>query len=298
LSTIERWASEVPGSYLPYPFVREFPEALQRALLKKRMSGPADTLDWATESGNDFLAGRRLSWDSDFFGVNTYRLDLAQVTDVVRGKNMIAELEGRALSKGPAYCFAPVPSDQLALLDALGQSGWSLLETRLVFCFEQVNRFEPKQRPAVRRATAQDAEPLADVAALTRNPFDRFHADPFFKPERVDELMRAWVRGSIAGRMADGLLMPAHKPHAFVTFKDEGVVGDHHIWRFPIAAVAPEATGWYYRLIAGALCEARDQGATHVICTTQADNRAVIRVYEKLSAYYGQTILLLRKVLR
>ena len=65
------------------------------------------------------------------------------------------------------------------MLQAMGYAGARLIETRLTYFQDDLQKFDWPIRSSVRLATKSDIPALRKVAIDARNPFDRYHADPF-----------------------------------------------------------------------------------------------------------------------
>ena len=262
--------------------------------------GPPDTR-W-------LLVANRVKWDSDLLGRQIARLDLAMpaAAPFVRPHEppeaAVVALCDELRRRGVDYLFAPVPARHIALVKALGAAGFSLLETRLTFWRGQIREFVPRRSP-VRLAVAADVPALEDVAAGTVNAFDRFHAEEYFDATAVAGVMREWIKASVTGGFADAVLvpdLPGKPPRAFLIL-------NYHKRRWPalgvkasqvvLAAVAPGATGWLQRLCMEISPHVREQGADLLYITTQATNKATVRVIESMGCRYGECTLVFRKVL-
>ena len=64
-----------------------------------------------------------------------------------------------------------------------------------------------------------------------------------------------------------------------------------------LAAVAPDATGWFHRLVVESMVHVREQGADVLYLTTQGTNKATVRVFASLGYRYGECTLVFRRVL-
>lgn len=255
------------------------------------------------------LVANLLRWDSAWLGRRIARLDLAMpVAPPFERPLQPPEIAVSALCeelrrRGVEYVFALVPARHVALVKALGSARFSLLETRLTYWRDRLDAFAPPRRSPTRLASAADVEVLGEVAAGTVNPFDRFHAEEYFERGAVDRVMREWVRASVNEGFADAVLVPDHPgkpPRAFMTLR-------YHRHRWPalgvnasqlvLSAVAPDAVGWFHRLVAESTLHVRELGATAIYATTQATNQATARVFESLGWAYGECTLVFRRVL-
>jgi dTDP-4-amino-4,6-dideoxy-D-galactose acyltransferase len=242
---------------------------------------------------------RQLDWDTEFFGHPVYRIEFSDWSTAessaidALGSTLCAFLDDLAAHHPHFYVFAEVPSEDLVMLQGMGTSGFRLIETRLTYFRDDLQRFSWPRRSAVRDATEDDIADLRSVAADTRNLYDRFHADPFFAPEVADAFLAMFAENSVKG-LADVVLVPAEgqaTAGAFLTGNlmpaldaDAGM----KTARMVLSAVSEARRGWYLRLIAELSYWFQERGIQLAYMSTQATNRAVIHVWEKLGYGFGR----------
>jgi dTDP-4-amino-4,6-dideoxy-D-galactose acyltransferase len=242
---------------------------------------------------------RHLEWDSDHFGIPFFRLEFAEWDEGVADpaatvaqslKALFADL-GRL--HGKYYLFSEIPSEDVAMLQAMGYAGAKLIETRLIYFRDDMQQFDWPVRYRVRPATAGDIPALRKVAADARNLFDRYHADPFFPRVTADRYLATFVENSVNG-FADEVMVPAEGaslPGAFFTADlvpcEESPVG-LKLGRIVLVAVGEERRGWHLRLMSEMSYKFKECGVHVGYVTTQSTNRAVIRNCEKLGYRYGR----------
>jgi len=245
------------------------------------------------------LLVRRLEWDSRYFNIPFYRLEFAEwdesVTDAAQAlaqnlKALTAELSDL---QGRYYLFAEIPSEDLTMLQAMGYAGARLIETRLTYFRDDLQQFDWPIRSSVRLATKSDIPALRKVAIDARNPFDRYHADPFFPRPVSDEYLATFIENSVNG-FADIVMVPAEgesSPGGFFTAnltpcKDSSV--GLSLGRIVLVAVGEDRGGWHLRLMTEMSYHFKKCGVQVGHMTTQSTNRAVIRNCEKLGYRYGR----------
>jgi hypothetical protein len=296
----------------PFEFVRRLDIAGDTAMFVERVTRPlpADDdlrLTCRLRSGVEVaVLGERLAWDSAFFGYNVAKLDGIFPLDTQEPHYLhdyapaVRALLDAAASKQMTYLFASVDARDIATLQALGDAGFVLIETRL-FYHRSLEDYESPERYPVRAATAADVEPLAAAARDTINPYDRFHADPFVRGADADRLMTRWIEASIREGFADIVLVPdSPAPKAFVTVRyhrDKWARWGLHLGQPVFSAVSPEFKGWYRKLISESHYHLRDIGAQHSYMTTQPTNAAVLWIWEQLGYHYAKTEHIMRKLL-
>lgn len=235
-----------------------------------------------------------LPWDSEFFGTRTIKLltALFNPTAPLAGRvSAIRAWQQQQAATGSFYCFSEVPAEDTALLQTLTASGWRLVETRLQFYHDQVAEFKQPRYP-VRFAQPSEADHIGRIAAAARNPYDRFHADPWFGEAQADAFLARYASAAVQGYcdavlVPDELGLPIDSFLAISDLTDDARQLGVGLSRVVLTAVGPLNRGWHLRLVSETVQRARAKGASYVLMTTQATNRAVFRTCEKLGFKLG-----------
>lgn len=297
----------------PLEFVPNISKAGDRLISAEQLSRPlpaADDLRFlCTKNGmeSQLVLGERLPWDSEFFNV-----PIAKLHGIFFAGPPMHRLSGdfrpaleqfleRCRGQGIEYLFAPVDPRDLPLLRALGEFGFCLIETRY-FHHGRVPADPPEERLPVRKATEADIDSLAPTAAENVNLYDRFHADPYFRREDVARLMAKWVEESVAGRMADLVVVPdVPNPTALATYRYHRDRWDRWNVRMAqgvLSAVSNEFRGWMENVDGEILYHLRRVGVEHVYGSTQVTNVPVVEFAEYRGARFGRCEHIFRIVLR
>ncbi len=309
------WASDVLCRSLPWfpmDFIRgisgEGGRKLFADVLTKKLPDENDLRLTHTENGITVgVFCERLPWDSTFFRYDVaklwgvFPLDPSEYRFDLDYSNAIKALLKVAKVRGMRYLFAAVDSRDLPTLRALGEVGFSLIETRAYY-HRDITNYTYDRRFPVREATRDDISSLGRAAKIVVNPFDRFHADPFIKHEDADRLMYKWVEASISEGFADITIVPnVPNPSAFCTVnfhRDKWAVWKKKISQVAFTAVSTEFKGWFRKILSEIhyyLCE--KVGSEHIFYVTQITNKAVIWVLESLGYRFGRSEHIFRIVL-
>ncbi|UOQ97087.1 hypothetical protein MUN81_17825 [Hymenobacter sp. 5317J-9] len=240
---------------------------------------------------------QRLEWDSEYFGTTTYRLatglfDAAQ--PVHRLAQAAQAFRHQLAQRGSYYAFSVVPAEDTRLLQALTSGGWQLIETRLNFYCPVAEATLPAPFP-VRLARPDEADFVGQISASARNPYDRFHADPWFGDARADAFLARYAAAAVAGTYADAVLVPDEPGllvDSFLAIGDAPAPADlpgSSASRVLLTAVGPLNRGWHLKLVSETVRRAATLGFPYVLMTTQATNKAVFRTCEKLGFRLGST---------
>jgi len=288
-------ASERSGFYAPLGFLDRLGtvgEDWIADLAAEHTAGAVQSFD----GGNGVVIYyRKLAWDSDFFGVPTFRVDYATWPDDADYGAIaaaFAALRSRiAAAEASFYLFAEVPCEDTGVIAGLGSAAWRLIETRITCYRDDLQQFEPRTRYRVRSATLDDVPALRQTATEAVNHFDRFHADDFFNKEESDNFLGAFVENSIKG-FADEVIVPQEGPsNAFLTgnyIKSPPSLAHRKIGRMVLSAVSTERRGWYVKLIGELSQKFKERGLDTSLMTTQATNRAVLKVWERHGYRFGR----------
>lgn len=311
LSTLLSGARE-SGIQGPHTFIRGVSAEYDRDIMLQQWFRPLELQDdfrfGVTVDGEDFwVLMERLPWDSDFFSMQTARLNgvlrphkrAGLREDSGAGATALGRSLDAAASRGVRYVVAPVSPNDLYSLRLLTANGFELIETRCHY--HRSLSAPPAGRHSVRLAVEADIPSLARAARVMVNPYDRFHADLAICEADADRMMERWVEASIRDGFADATIVPdVEEPEAFCTAKYHRDHWDG--WGLKLAqpvlsAVSPRHKGWYVRIISELDEHLRSVGAEHSFLITQLTNNAVIRCWEKLGYQFGKGEHIFRKVL-
>ncbi|WP_155944553.1 hypothetical protein [Pseudoxanthomonas sp. Root630] len=295
----------------PHAFIRGIDRDYDRDVMLKQWFRPLAQQDdfrfGAVVDNEEFwVLMERLPWDSDFFSMQTARLNavlpgrrVGLRDDSAGGASALRRSLQVAASRGIQYVFAPVSPNDLYSLRLLTANGFELIETRCHY--HRPLLAPPVDRHSVRLAIEADIPSLARAARTMINPYDRFHADLVISDADADRMMERWVEASIRDGFADATIVPdVDEPEAFCTAKYHRDHWDG--WGLKLAqpvlsAVTPRHKGWYVRIISELDEHLRSMGAEHSFLITQLTNNAVIRCWEKLGYQFGKGEHIFRKVL-
>lgn len=290
--------------YSPVNFLRnrisEAARLINIELVQALKSDAACVFEGELPFKDSYLIYRKLAWDTDYFGIPTYRIDFIGNLTVSMPPNIIAStklihafLSYLSRENGVYYVFAEVPSEDLTVLQSLTLAGMKLVETRLTYQNTDIKNYQYSARFPVRLATEEDISSLKQAAKNARNVFDRFHADPFFSTAAADEFLATYIENSIKG-YADIVLIPdieGEPSGAFFTAnfcKDLSNALNTAIARIALVAVSASLNGWCTKLMSEMSYLFREHNFECGFITTQSTNRAMIRVCEKLGYDYGR----------
>ena len=250
---------------------------------------------------------RPMAWDSAYFGTPMVKLETASWDDDVRQPvEALAASAGRLARElatdGRYYLWAELPAEDHVPVQALGLSGFRLVETRLTYFHpEPADVLWPERYP-VRVAGPKDVPHLREIAAAARNPYDRYHVDGFFGAEVADRYLATYLEASVAG-LADFVVVPdpgdgapaggfftstLSTPPSCPVGGDPSCGLELGVGRVPLVAVGPGRAGWHLRLLVETTRFLADRGADVVCMTTQATNGAVRRNCEKVGYRLGR----------
>lgn len=237
---------------------------------------------------------KKLQWDTDYFKIPTYRLFNILYKQNNYLKESVKDFIQNILPT-KSYCFIEIPSEDIQLIQSLGENYFKLIETRLTYYNNQLQNHN-YQRYSVKNAGKNDISNLKSVAANMRNNFDRFHADKIFDIKLADMFLSTYIENSIQG-YADYVMTPNEvdtPADSFLTAKyliEDWEQLNCKISKMVLSAVSSETNkGWYIKLISEMTYHLRDQiGSECIFMNTQSTNRAVFNTWEKLNYKLGCT---------
>lgn len=284
----------------PYRQYRTYSRREQTEILAREVESSlaaAGAFGWMVGGDDAVVAafGRRLTWDSDFFGVPMGRLDVIAAPEATSAQR--AEAIGRTLdtarATGVRHLTARADVADLETLGALEDAGFRIMDTLGTYIMrpgkDQPN--DVRRLGPLRVATPQDAEA---VLAITREAYggyrNRFHLDVALPRDRADAFYDAWARQCLNGAMADVLMVSedsAGRVIGYLAFRRRqpaSTIGTP-IYGGGLGACRRDAPGAYASLIRDSAVWAHGQGAV-AECQTQLANVAVIRVYEAVGFHF------------
>ena len=230
---------------------------------------------------------RKLGWDTNFFGTPTFRVDYTSVpagVPLTAVQQAFGALRAHLSTLAPAYyLFAEVPSEDTTAIAGMSGNGWRMIETRITCFRDDLQQFTADGLPPVRSAVADDIPALRLAAMEAVNVYDRFHADDFFTPQQADDFLAIFVENSVKEGYADEVIVPADGPaNAFLTgnyMATPPALGERKLGKMVLSAVTPARRGWYVKLIGALSLKFKERGIDTAFMTTQATNRAVLKVW-------------------
>lgn len=214
-----------------------------------------------------------LSWESEFFGIDTVRLDLNGDTAL-----------DAALQHRCALLQIKVPASQTALIDTLQQQQFQLVEGEadLTLTIKQTER-----QSGIR--IAREAQiPALRQAALQLFSQSRFRT-PWYPPDASGRFYAQWIENAVRGTFDHQCLVAADAAgqlQGFVSLRE--VDGDA---RIGLLAVLPDAQGQGLgqRLMLAAADWARVRQLTQLRVATQLSNLTAMRLYLRSGARIDST---------
>lgn len=289
-SSDKRWA------YFPLNFVADQETAsseFQKSLL---VGVQNEEVKEFVSSAEVIVYYKKLVWDSDFFGVPVFRIEYTSTHFGIREEAVKAaytELRNEiALKNEEFYIFGEIPAEDTHSCIGMTGAGWRLIETRVTYFRDDVQRFEFTEERPTRDAVLEDISELRITASNAINPYDRIHADSFFSDREAADFMAACAENSVRG-FADLVLVPATGPaDAFLTgvyLPKSGVFENLKIGKPVLSALSQNRKGWYKHLIGAMGNQFKSRGVEIAFMTTQATNRAVQKVWFQHGFRFGRT---------
>ena len=206
-----------------------------------------------------------LNWDSEFFKMPTYKLNYILFEEVSYNSLLKAISAFKEDIVKDSYIFIEIPSEDILVIQALNESMFRLVETRMTY-FLDLKTFH-NERYQVRKAVESDISNLKRVSSEMVNPYDRFHADICYDQVIADSFLGVFAEESVKG-FADIVLVPNEKdvpPDSFLTAKYNKIWWDQidlKVSKMVLSAVSSKTNqGWYIKLISEMAYHLRDQGA-------------------------------------
>lgn len=220
-----------------------------------------------------------LEWDTAFFGFPIARLR-TKTLDQSSGAELCTLLSGGEVQC--VYCLFE-GADVVGPL-AAEQLGARFVDVRVTYKLDLARRAPWRGLLLTRKATREDATPLEAIAGRSHRD-SRFYADPKFDERDVDRLFRTWVRRSIDGEIADGVVTFDHEgvPSGYVSYSGPARLGVAGLGEIGLVGVGESARGRgaAKELVEAGLVELARLGAQTVRVVTQGRNAGAQRLYQR-----------------
>jgi|TARA_B110000879_G_scaffold91069_1_gene124972 dTDP-4-amino-4,6-dideoxy-D-galactose acyltransferase len=281
--------------YAPTSFFRKQADHSFEFFVKKEILSEKDQNKFFIKSIDNELYHffyEYLAWDSKFFEMPTYKLkfvifDSENYTNLLKA---ISAFKDEVVKEN--YIFTEIPSEDVYLMQALNESLFRLVETRMTYYLDLKNY--NNKRYNVREAIIGDIPNLKKVSSKMVNPYDRFHADVFYNKKVADNFLGVFAEESVKG-FADYVLVPDEDglpSDSFLTVRyNKEWWGEINIKVSKMVLSAVSSTtnkGWYIKLISEMALHLKELGVDFVMMHPASTNKAVIHSYEKLGCKLGK----------
>lgn len=281
--------------YSPYGFLRNANSLGKEWLSEINQSISKGSIERFEDGSGVSIYYRKLDWDTEFFGVPFFKVEFAEFqkgtefSSVQKAFSNFRDYISSFFSE--YYIFSEVPCEDTGVIAGLTGAGWRLVETRITCYRDDLQNFSYSRRSFVRNAVEHDIRDLRKAAVEAVNYYDRFHADDFFSRKESDDFLAIFVENSVKG-FADEVIVPAEGPaNAFLTgnyLESPSSLLGRKMGKMVLSAVAGERKGWYVNLIAELSFKFKEKGVDTVFMTTQATNRAVLKVWYRHGYRFGK----------
>lgn len=281
--------------YSPYGFIRGANSLGNEWLSEISQSLSKGGLERFKDASGISIYFRKLDWDTNFFGIPFFKVEFTELpkeTDFLVIQKVFSNFRNHISSSfSEYYIFSEVPCEDTGVIAGLTGSGWRLIETRITCYRDDLQRFSYSMRNPVRNATEHDINDLRKAAVEAVNYYDRFHADDFFSKKESDDFLAIFIENSVKG-FADEVIVPMDGPaNAFLTgnyLESPPSLSHKKMGKMVLSAVTGARKGWYVKLIAELSFKFKEKGLDIVFMTTQATNRAVLKVWYRHGYQFGR----------
>jgi hypothetical protein len=288
-----------PYPFKPYRNYRMLPRKAQDAVMgaeiRDTLERDAGIVLLLDEGERQAVAvARALEWETGFFGVPMGRIEYVLATeDALRSDAVGAALDALRAG-GIRHVSARADVADIAFTGALEAHGFRLMDALVTYTTRP--RKDPprdvREVGAIRDFRPEDAAGLLAIAEESYRGFrGRFHLDPHLPDDRCDALYLEWARQSIAGTMADTVLVSEGADGRLLGFlawrRREPVssAGGVPVFGGGLGACRLDTPGAYAGLIrAGTVWAHAHDGVAE--CQTQNYNFSTVRIYEAVGAHY------------
>lgn len=287
--------SEKSGYYSPFSFLIDSELCAKEFLRDLEKDVANGIVSRFNDSDGNCIYYRNLNWDTNFFGIPTFRIDYTKLHPNIQ--YLAAPSAYRKFREhlssvcSDFYLFAEVPAEDSAAIVGMTGAGWSLVETRITCFRDDLQNFTYKTQSETRGAVELDIPELRIAAARAVNRYDRFHSDDFFTPKEADDFLAVYIENSVNG-FADEVIVPSvGLANAFLTgnyLATPPSLAGRKIGKMPLFAVSSGRRGWGTQLFGAMNLKFKENGLDTAFMTTQATNRSVLKIFFKHGYRFGR----------
>jgi len=276
--------------YSPFNFLHQIDpdklceETFIKPLLQDILTGICKVDEVIVKGHKHFFIYKNLKWDSDYFKFKVNRIELILFNhNDLKVLNIALRRFIKDFIRPGEYFFINIPCEEIILIQAISDTGFRLVETRLNFYLSNIKKYQAQRYP-VRKANEEDIQILKKIASRMRNKYDRVHADSSFRTEQADSYLGTFVEESIKG-FADMVIIPdidGVEPFGFLAANNPVKVLGLNIARLVLAAVDnSNHKGWLFKLLSEVIYALKNKSTDYLTTITQASNKPAIHTWEK-----------------
>jgi hypothetical protein len=289
--------------FKPYRTYRALSTRAQAAVMEAEIAAALqrDGLLLRHAPGEAALVFRRLSWDSDFFGVPMARIDCILGARDAREPidDLVEECVAMCRRDGVRHLSIRIDVADVTVAEVLEDHRFRIVDSMLTYVMRPHRSAPPPERPAgvVRPMTEDDVEAILSIARERFTGFaGRFHVDRHLPRERADEFYVEWTRKCCRGEMAEEVLVaerPGGEVIGFLAFRKREPVssaGGVAVYGDGLGACRRDSPGAYVGLLHQFMISTRSRGAVGE-AQTQSSNVGTVRTYESVGGVYARADL-------
>ena len=222
---------------------------------------------------------KELSWDSEFFGFKTGRLE-GEPDSTEDLNHKIKE------AKDSEYqlLYWNVSRDHPDSIAIATESKLFLADKKATFAYDSLEAISKELPANCRGFSSEDDEEHLISLGIASGIYSRFKIDPLLVPF-FEPLYRKWMENSLNRSFADEIIVyDEGGVKGMVTLKKEKDTG--HIGLIAVDESA-RGQGVGKALVDAALTWAKENGCRKAEVVTQLDNEAAVKLYEKAGLSFG-----------
>jgi hypothetical protein len=265
------------------------PRAQTDVLMAEVTSDPGSMVFSAgAEDSRAAVVARRLSWDSEFFGLPMARIDCVLGDDMASRDAALQVCLGALRNDGVSHVSAGIDAEDVGTAVLLERHGFRLTGGTVTYV-ARPGKERPNPVREIGRIRPLQAADAADVVALAEEAFrgfrGRFHMDPHLAQDRVEAFYVEWARRCVSFEMADVVLVSEGRDGrllGFLAFRRREPASTSSgvgIFGGGLGACRGAASGAYLGLLGRGVRWAHDNDAVAEV-QTQNYNFAAIGLYE------------------
>lgn len=276
----------IPARFLLKKFAVSLDKLMRENILRLALRNAKQTVEGV-------ILVKRAEWDSEHFGLNIGKLELALFNSKLSPAHarasrqyLFQKIKKEAATQNLNVIFARIGLNQLLTIQSLEKEGAIITDVLLSFYINPKRGTKPVVSSSFAKVVEASKIDRQALREMSREIFkiDHFHADPYLPRNRCDELYAKWISNCLDGSVDKVLVAKkGAEVQGFITCRVEPIANGYSYGVIDLIGVKKEhmRKGIGFLLVGKALRYFSDFTRS-VYVGTSATNIAATRLYQSM----------------